>query len=120
MLDRKEKIIMGYIYENSEKGKSRLFSAQEFIDFTSTKRHILSLSELDEIMISLSKENMIDYVQSESKRGTIYCISLKSKGYVFKKDLKKEKRYTSWIIIRTALLAVLSFIIGILLKAIFG
>jgi hypothetical protein len=31
----------------------------------------------------------------------------------------KEKRYASWIIIRTALLAVMSFIIGILLKAIF-
>jgi hypothetical protein len=120
MLDKKEKIIMGYIYENCEKGKSRLFTAQDFINFTSTKKHILSLSELDEIMITLSKENMIDYVQSESKKGIIYCVSLKNKGYVFKKDLIKEKRYTSWIIIRTALLAVMSFIIGILLKAIFG
>lgn len=120
MLDKKEKIIMWYIYENCEKGKSRLFTAQEIINFTSTKKHILFLSELDEIMITLAKENMIDYVQSESKKGIIYCISLKNKGFIFKKDLMKEKRYASWIIIRTALLAVMSFIIGILLKAIFG
>lgn len=120
MLDKKEKIIMGYIFDNCEKGKSRLFSAQEFINFILTKKHILSLSELDEIIMVLSKENMIDFVRSESKKGTIYCISLKNKGYLFKKDLQKEKRYASWIIIRTALLAVLSFLIGVILRAIFG
>ena len=120
MLDKKEKIIMEHIYNNSEKGKTRLFSAQEIINFTLSKKHILSLSELDEIMITLSKENMIDYVQSESKKGIVYCVGLKNKGYVFKKDMQKEKKYTSWIIIRTALLAVLSFIIGIVLRAIFG
>ncbi len=120
MLDKKEKIIMNYIYDNCEKGKSHLFSAQEIIDFISTQKHILSLYELDEIMITLSKENMIDYVQSESKKGTIYCISLKSKGFIFKKELQKEKRYASWMILRTALLALLSFIIGIVLRAIFG
>lgn len=119
MLDKKEKIIMGYIFDNCERGKSRLFSAQEFIDFISTKKQILSLSELDEIIIVLSKENMIDFVQSESKKGIVYCISLKNKGYVFKKDLQKERRHASWILLRTALLAVLSFIIGILLRAIF-
>ena len=120
MLDKKEKIIMGYIYDNCEKGKSHLFSAQEIIDFIATRKHILSLAELDDIIITLSKENMIDYVQSESKKGTMYCVSLKNRGYIFKKDLQKEKRYASWIILRTALLAVLSFIIGVLLKAIFG
>lgn len=120
MLDKKEKIIMEYIFNNCERGKSRLFSAQEFLDFISKKKYILSLSELDEIIIALAKENMIDYVQSESKKGTIYCISLKNKGFIFKKDLQKEKRYNTWIVIRTALLAVLSFIIGILLRVIFG
>lgn len=120
MLDKKEKIIMGYIFDNCEKGKSRLFTAQEFVDFISTKKHILSLSELDEIIIVLSKENMIDFVQSESKKGVMYCISLKNKGYVFKKYLQKEKRYASWVLLRTALLAVLSFMIGVVLRAIFG
>lgn len=120
MLDKKEKIIMGYIFENSERGKSRLFSAQEIIDFTLTKKHILSLSELEEIMITLSKESMIDYVQTDGKKGIIYCVSLKNRGYVFKKEILKEKRYASWVLIRTALLAIFSFIIGILLKAIFG
>lgn len=120
MLDKKEKLIMGYIFDMSEKGKSRLFSAQEFVDFTLSKKHILSLGELDEIIITLAKENMIDYVQSEIKKGTVYCISLKNKGYIFKKDLQKEKRWATWIILRTALLAILSFSIGILLRTLFG
>ena len=120
MLDKKEKIIMCYIYDNSQKGKARLFTAQEIIDFVSTKKYILLTSELEEIMITLAKENMIDYVQSENKKGIIYCISLKNKGYVFKKDLKKQKRYSTWLILRTGLLALLGFLIGILLKAIFG
>jgi hypothetical protein len=120
MLDKKEKLVMCYIHDNCEKGKARLFPAQEIIDFIVSKKHILSLSELDEIMIILSKENMIDYVQSESKKGIMYCVSLKTRGFVFKKDIQKEKRYASWVIIRTALLALLSFIIGIVLKAIFG
>lgn len=120
MLNKKEKMVMCYIFEGCGQNRTHLFSAQEIIDYVSSKKQVLSLAELDEIMITLSKENLIDYVQSESKKGSMYCVSMKSKGLIFKKELQKEKHYASWVIIRTALLAIMSFIIGILLRALFG
>ena len=75
---------------------------------------------VDEIMSSLQKDNYIDYVSSDSKKGTVYCISLKTKGQLFKKDLQKEKKQNKMLIFRTIILAVLSFFVGIILKAIFS
>ncbi len=122
MLDRKEKIVMSYIFlkcENDEKNKTRLFSSQEIVDLLAKRKYVVSTSELNEIMISLSKDGLIDFVSSESKKGSVFCISLKEKGLLFKKDSQKEKLHASWIILRTALLAVLSFVVGLLLRAIF-
>lgn len=119
MLDKKEKFVMNYLFNLCENGKTHLFSSQEIIDYLGEKKYVVSVSELAEIMISLTKEGLIDYVESESKKGTMYCVNLKNKGLLFKKDIQKEKRHASWVILRTALLAVLSFIIGLLLRAIF-
>lgn len=122
VLDRKEKIVMSYIFvncENGEKAKTRLFSSQEIVDVLAKRKYVVSTSELNEIMISLSKEGLIDFVQSESKKGSVFCVSLKEKGLLFKKDTQKERLHASWIILRTALLAVLSFVVGLLLRAIF-
>jgi hypothetical protein len=119
MLDKKEKLVMCYIHDNCEKGKARLFPAQEIIDFIVSKKHILSLSELDEIMIILSKENMLIMFRVKVKKNNVLCL-FKNKRFCFLRKIFKKKRYASWVIIRTALLALLSFIIGIVLKAIFG
>ena len=99
--------------------KTRLFSSQEIVDVLAKRKYVVSTSELNEIMISLSKEGLIDFVQSESKKGSVFCVSLKEKGLLFKKDTQKERLHASWIILRTALLAVLSFVVGLLLRAIF-
>lgn len=120
MLDRKEKIVMKLIFDECENDdKSHLFPTQEIINAVGRKKYVVSINELDGIIESLSKEGLIDYVQSESKNGAVYCITLKNKGKLFKKDLQKELRYSSWLILRTALLAIFSFLIGLLLKIIF-
>lgn len=119
MLDRKEKIVMKHLFETCQGGASRLVSAQEIVDFLNTRKFVVSLSELEQIMISLSKEGFIDFVSSESKNGVMFCVTLKGKGLLFKKDIQKERKLASWIVIRTALLAILSFVVGLLLKAIF-
>lgn len=120
LLDQKEKLIMLYLFEKCADRSSHLISAEEIIQFVSNKKHALSLSELDDIMQSLQKDNYIDFVASDSKKGVIYCTSLKSKGHLFKKDLQKEKKQARMLIYRTVGLAFLSFIIGIILKAIFS
>ena len=120
LLDQKEKLVMSYLFDICADRSSHLIAAEEIIKFVSDKKHALSLSELDDIMQSLQKDSYIDFVASDSKKGTIYCTSLKSKGYLFKKDLQKEKKQARILVYRTIGLAVLSFIVGIILKAIFS
>lgn len=118
MLDRKEKIVMALLFEKCG-AKPCLISSSSIIESLGEKKYVISLSELEQIMNSLAKDGMIDYVESESKNGLVYCVSLKSKGALFKKDQQKQRRHASWVILRTALLAIFSFVIGLLLRAIF-
>ena len=119
ILNQKEKMIMTFFYDSCLNKATKLFRAEEIVEYVSKKKNMLSLGELDNIMNFLQKENYIDYVASESKKGTIYCVSLKQKGQIFKKDLQVEKRKTYALILRTVALAILSFIVGLILNAIF-
>lgn len=120
LLDQKEKLIMNYLFDTCKDKGAHLISAESIVKFIADKKRVVSLTELDEIMSGLQKDNYIDYVSSDSKKGTVYCISLKTKGQLFKKDLQKEKKQNKMLIFRTIILAVLSFFIGIILKAIFS
>lgn len=119
-LDQKEKLVMKYLFNSCNSCASKLISAENIIKFSLSKKHSLSLYELEDIMNNLQKENYIDFVLSDSKNGLTYCVSLKTKGKFFLKDLKKQKRQNSFLLIRTIALAILSFLIGVLLKAIFS
>lgn len=118
MLDRYEKKILLYLIDKCSKKQVSIIYKQEIIT-QMNKNFSLSLASLDEIMLSLSKDNYIDYIHSESKRGPAYCITLKNKALTYNKDLKKQKKYAYFIILRTIGLAILSFVVGVILKAIF-
>ena len=118
MLDKKEKLVLLYLGEICHEKKTYLIPTQDIAQFVS-KKFVISLAELDDIMISLSKDNYLDFVVSDSKKGYYYCVNLKNKGLTFKKDLKKQHRELLWLIARTVILTVVSFILGLLLKAIF-
>ena len=118
MLDKKEKLVILYLIEICPNKRSYLIRAEQIAEFVS-KKYLISLSELDDIMITLSKDNYIDFVVSESKNGYYYCITLKNKALTLKKDLKKQKREFLLLLFRTLGFAVLSFIVGIILKIIF-
>lgn len=118
MLDKKEKLVILYLVEVCPQKRSYLILADNLAEFVS-KKYLITTNELDDIMISLSKDNYIDFVATDSKNGYYYCITLKSKAITLKKDLKKQKQEFWWTIARTVGLGVLSFAIGVLLKTIF-
>ncbi len=118
MLDKNEKKVLIYLIENCSKKQVSLVKKEDIIKAMS-KNFALSLATLDDIMLTLSKDGYIDYISSESKKGPAYCITLKNKALTFNKDQKKQKKYTYFLIVRTVGLAVLSFLVGILLKVIF-
>lgn len=119
MLDKKEKLVMKYLCKVCPQKQSCLISAQMIAE-NLCKKYLVSIPELDDIMISLSKDNYIEFVASDSKKGYYYCIRLKSKGQTYLKDLAKERKGLLLLLFKTICLAGVSFAIGILLKAIFG
>ena len=118
MLDKKEKLVMLYLTDICLDKKTYLISTSTLAEFVS-KKYVISIAELNDIMISLCKDNYLDFVVSDSKKGYYYCVNLKNKGLTFKKDLKKEKKAIFTLLIRTLLLSILSFVLGLLLKMIF-
>ncbi|MBR4407718.1 MAG: hypothetical protein IKT27_05340 [Clostridia bacterium] len=119
MLDKKEKLVMLYLCEVCPNKRSYLISASKIAEYVS-KKFILSIAELDDIMISLAKENYFDVVVSDGRKGYFYCVAMKNKGLTFKKDLAKEKKEVGILLVRTICVTILSFVVGLLLKTIFG
>ncbi len=118
MLDKKEKLVMYYLCDMCPDKKTYLISTSSLAEFVS-KKFVVSIAELNDIMISLCKDNYLDFVVSYSKKGYYYCVNLKNKGLTFKKDQQKEHRAVVGLIARTVFLSLLSFVLGLLLKAIF-
>ena len=109
---------MKYLVKVCPKKRTCLVSPNE-IAASLSKKFVLSVSELDEIMTNLSNENYIDFVVSESKMGYYYCVTLKKKGLSFEQDSKRQKKTFGLLVLRSLFLALVSFIFGLVLKTIF-
>ena len=118
MLDKKEKLVMLYLLGKCVDKKTYLIPSSSIAEYVSRK-YFIAIAELDDIMISLSKDNYLDFVGTSSKKGYYYCINLKNKGLTYKKDLKKQKQELVGLVIRTIILSIVSFVLGLLLKIIF-
>lgn len=117
-MTKKEKMIMSYLCDRCQQKRTYLVSPLEITQVMS-KKYILSIEEIDEIMVNLSNENYIDFVVSDSKKGYYYCINLKKCGQTFNVDNKRNKKTFGLLILRSMFLATVSFVFGIILKAIF-
>lgn len=118
IMTRKEKMVMAYLCSRCQQKRTYLISPQEITQALS-KRYVLSIEEIDEIMVDLANENYIDFVVSDSKKGYFYCVNLKKAGQSFNADSKKNRRAFGLLVLRSMFLATVSFVFGIILKAIF-
>lgn len=118
MTDRREKLVLTYLCRACSAKKTSLISPHQIAENVS-KKIILSTTEIDEIMTSLSMQNYIDFVATEWKNGYYYCIKLKSKGQTYLSDSKRAKKAMGLLVLRSIFLASVSFVFGLILKAIF-
>ncbi len=118
MQERKEKLVLIYLCKVCTGKKTYLISPHDIAKEICNKI-ILSISEIDEIMTSLSMQNYIDFVVSDSKDGYYYCVKLKKKGQTYLLDSKKQKKALMMLVLRSMFLATVSFVFGLILKAIF-
>ncbi len=118
-MTKKEKMVMTYLCEKCQQKRTYLVSPQEITQALS-KKFVLSIEEIDEIMVTLANENLIEFVVSDSKKGYFYCVNLKKNGQSFVYDIKKNRRVFGLLILRSIFLATVSFVFGLILKAIFS
>lgn len=117
-MTKKEKMVMSYLCNKCQQKRTYLISPQEITQALSRK-FVLSVEEIDEIMVTLSNENYIDFVVSDSKKGYYYCVNLKKSGQTFNIDTKKNRRTFGMLVLRSCFLATVSFVFGLILRAIF-
>ena len=117
-LTRKERSVLLYLCKVCPKKRTCLISPSD-VSAALSKKFVLSIAELDEIMTVLSDENYIEFVVSESKMGYYYCVTLKKKGQTFVIDSKSRRRNFGLLVLRSLFLATVSFIFGLVLKTIF-
>ena len=118
MLSRKEKIIMHYILSASS-GKSTCLLSPLDLQHALEPRYSTNNIEVQALLEGLAQENYINLVNSDKNGELIYCITILQKGKSFNREQKNIKKSWSTAIIRTVLLAILSFIVGLILKMIF-
>ena len=118
MLTFKEKYVMEYVYQKCQGKKSCLISPREIISFAADK-YVIYPEELEKIMTNLSYDNYIELLKSDKKGSPVFCVSLKIKGEGFHRELTNNKRNWLFWLGRTAILAVLSAMIGVLIRFIF-
>ena len=118
MLTFKEKYVMEYVYQKCQDKKSCLISPREIISFAADK-YVIYPDELEKIMTNLSYDNYIELFKSDKKGSPVYCVSLKMKGEGFHRELTNNKRNLAWLVGRSCVLAIITAIIGGLIKIIF-
>ena len=118
MLTFKEKYVMEYVYQKCQGKKSCLISPREIISFVADK-YVIFPEELEKIMTNLSYDNYIELFKSDKKGNPVFCVSLKLKGEGFHRELTNNKRNIWWNVGKTCILAIMSALIGGLIKIIF-
>ncbi len=118
MLSKKEKIIMYYILKESS-GKSTCLLAPLDLQHCLEPKYNANNVEIQSILDGLAQENYINLVNSDKNGELIYCITILDKGKAFNREQKNIKKSWSAAIFKTVVLAIISFLVGLLLKALF-
>ena len=117
-MTRKEKMVLSYLCARCQKKQTYLISPHE-ISQALSKKFVLSIEEIEEIMLQLSNDNYIDFVVSDSKKGYYFCVTLKKCGQTYLADTKKNRKAFGLLVLSSMFLATVSFVFGIILRAIF-
>lgn len=119
MLSKKEKLVMRFILENCLEKDTCLLSPLDIAHSLEPRYNVKDI-EIKVILDGLVQENYISLVNSDKNGSLVYCISVLAKGKAFIREQANAKKNLTLAIVRTIGLAIISFIVGIILKAIFS
>ena len=116
MLTKTESKVMDAVFSRCEGKVSELISP---VDLCRMAGGSVSLSNLENTLSALSQDGYFDMIYSDRHGETVYCITLTEKGKAHKRNKKVFKRNLIFRLGLTIVLAIVSFVIGIILKAVF-
>ena len=119
MLSKQEHEIMNIVYNACVGRDSCLVSPAEILAQIPEKKGYDS-EKVEKILRTLELDDYFDMIYSDRKGEPVYCISLHTKGQSFKREKQQDRRKLYFKIGITVAMAVLSFAVGMILKAIFS
>ena len=117
MLSKIENKVMTAICYQSKGKHSVLLSPIDIVESAGLK--VKDASRVDKIVSDLSCDGYFDLVLSSRHGEKVFCIALTDKGKGFLRSEKMVRRNLMFRFMLSVGFAVLSFIIGLILKAIF-
>lgn len=118
MLSRKEKALMKYILKASGNKDTCLLAPLDVLHGLEDKYNVNQI-EIQGLLEGLAQEKYIDLVNSDKNGELIYCINICPKGKAFVREEHNSRKSWTMAILKTVFLAIISFVVGIILKAIF-
>ena len=117
MLDRLEKKVMMTLCVEMKSKDTILISPLDLLKMVGVEN--LSISRLEKIVRDLSTDGYFDLVYSDRRGETVYCISLMEKGKGYLRSETQRKRNLFSRLLLTIGFAIVSFLVGLILKKIF-
>lgn len=118
MLTKNEDKIMGAIYAACAGKTSCLLSPDDILSMAGV-RGAVSYGALDKILEALEYDDYFELILSDRRGEKVYCISLKEKGLSYRRQKVQQKRNLGYRLAVTVALALVSFLVGLILRAIF-
>lgn len=118
MLNKVEKQIMKYFYNRCFNKESCLIKPDD-IKISLIPEMEINDTELDRAVNNLIYDGYIDLVVSDNKGSQIYCVSLKSKGQAFLREMENTKNENRYLIFRSVALALLGLCVTWIIRLIF-
>ena len=120
MLNKNEKIVMQIIYDKmSESQKAVIMTEDEIWSKLPIKAKI-DLGDLREILQQLAIDEYFELIHTEKKGMPVMVITLKKKGVAFERGLVQQKRKLGQKLLITAICAVITALISLLIKNLGG
>ena len=120
MLSKKQKLLMKVIYSHAIRKEGvcliRPIDLLKEIPLSSDFRR----DELESNLKALVTEDFFEMITTDKKGEEYYCFTLHQNGYAVIRQIKNERRQIIFKIALTVAGAVLSFVIGMILRSIFS
>ncbi len=119
MLKKSEELVLKVLKDNAFLGESLLISKESIVAFIGNQR-LVNLANVDGILKKLYSADYIDLLPSSKRGEEIYLITLLKKGKTYAEEKRGEIGKIKSKIFLAVLGALISFIVGRILIAIFS